>query len=114
LKESKATIKTLWGKSGHYGHNAGGWWLFDQEKKAMVPGCLSIMLWLFLLTLVTFCYFLLLFLLFVNFGSYFLLSKGVRFVTFSTFFTAGNYDKLLFTRPRELLGFIVQGGNLKG
>jgi len=29
-------------------------------------------------------------------------------------FTAGNYDKLFFTGPGELLGFIVQGGNLKG
>jgi hypothetical protein len=54
------------------------------------------------------------FLLLVNFGSYFLLSKGVRFVTFCTFFTAGNYDKLFFTGPGELLCFIVQGGNLKG
>jgi len=32
---------------------------------------------------------------------------------FVPFFTAGNYDKLLFTGPGELLGFIVQGGNLK-
>jgi len=30
------------------------------------------------------------------------------------FFTAGNYDNLFFTGPGELLGFIVQGGNLKG
>ncbi len=30
------------------------------------------------------------------------------------FFTAGNYDKLFFTGPGELLGFIVQRGNLKG
>jgi hypothetical protein len=30
------------------------------------------------------------------------------------FFTVGNYDKLFFTGPGELLGFIVQGGNLKG
>jgi hypothetical protein len=42
------------------------------------------------------------------------MSKGVRFVTFFTFFTAGNYDKLFFTGLGELLGFIVQGGNLKG
>jgi hypothetical protein len=33
---------------------------------------------------------------------------------FVPFFTAGNYDKLFFTGPGELLGFIVQGGNLKG
>jgi hypothetical protein len=56
--------------------------------------------WLFLLTFFTFCYFLLLFLLLVKFGNYFLLSKGVRFVTFSTFFFASDYDKLLFTGPR--------------
>ncbi len=67
-----------------------------------------------MLTFFTFCYFWLLFLLLVTFESYFLLSKGVRFVFFEPFFTAGNYDKLLFTGPGELLGFIVQGGNLKG
>jgi hypothetical protein len=33
---------------------------------------------------------------------------------FVPFFTVGNYDKLFFTGPGELLGFIVQGGNLKG
>jgi len=33
---------------------------------------------------------------------------------FVSFFTAGNYDKLFFTGSGELLGFIVQGGNLKG
>jgi hypothetical protein len=33
---------------------------------------------------------------------------------FVPFFTAGNYDKLFFTGPGELLGFIVQRGNLKG
>jgi hypothetical protein len=33
---------------------------------------------------------------------------------FVPFFTTGNYDKLFFTGPGELLGFIVQGGNLKG
>jgi len=33
---------------------------------------------------------------------------------FVPFFTAGNYDKLFFTGLGELLGFIVQGGNLKG
>jgi len=76
----------------------------------MVPGCLSIMLWLFLLTLVTFCYFLLFFLLVVSFVNYFLLLKGVRFITICYFFTTGNYDKLFFTGPGELLGFIVQGG----
>jgi hypothetical protein len=32
---------------------------------------------------------------------------------FVPFFTAGNYDKLFFTGPGELLGFIVKGGNLK-
>ncbi len=33
---------------------------------------------------------------------------------FVPFFTAANYDKLVFTGLGELLGFIVQGGNLKG
>jgi hypothetical protein len=33
---------------------------------------------------------------------------------FVTFFTTSNYDKLLFTGPGELLGFIMQRGNLKG
>jgi len=33
---------------------------------------------------------------------------------FVPFCTAGNYDKLLFTGPGELLSFIVQWGNLKG
>jgi hypothetical protein len=59
-----------------------------------VPGFFSVMLWLFLLTFDTFCYFLLLFLLVGSFVSYFLLLKGVRFVTF---FTACNFDKLFFT-----------------
>jgi hypothetical protein len=49
---------------------------------------------------VDFFHFLLLlltFLLVVNFVSYFLLVKGVRFPTFCYFFTACNFDKLLFT-----------------
>jgi len=62
-----------------------------------VPGYFSVMLWLFLLTFFTFCYFLLFFLLLVSFVSYFLLSKGVRFVTFCYFFTACNFQQLLFT-----------------
>ncbi len=33
---------------------------------------------------------------------------------FVPFFTTGNCDKLFFTGPGELLGFIVKGGNLKG
>ncbi len=49
---------------------------------------------LFLLTFFTFSYF---FLLFVSFVIYFLLLKGVRFVIFYYFFTACNFDKLLFT-----------------
>jgi len=59
---------------------------------------------------VDFSYFLLFFLLVVSFVNYFLLLKGVRFITICYFFTAGNYDKLFFTGPGELLGFIVQGG----
>jgi len=50
-----------------------------------------------------FCYFLLLFLMVVSFVSYFLLLKGVRFVTF---FTVCNFDKLLFTVPGGS-GFIL-------
>jgi len=46
---------------------------------------------------VDFFHFLLLFLLVVSFVSYFLLVKGVRFVTFCYFFTICNFDKLLFT-----------------
>ncbi len=46
---------------------------------------------------VDFFHFLLLFLLVVSFVSYFLLVKGVRFVIFCYFFTAYNFDKLLFT-----------------
>jgi len=42
---------------------------------------------------------LLLFLLLVTFISYFLLLKGVRFVTFCYFFTACNFHKLLFIGP---------------
>jgi hypothetical protein len=38
------------------GH-ASGWWLFDEEKYTAVPGCFHVMLWLFLLTFFTFCYF---------------------------------------------------------
>jgi hypothetical protein len=45
---------------------------------------------------VDFSYFLLLFLLVVNFVNYFLLVKGVRFVTF---FTGCNFEQLLFTGP---------------
>jgi len=45
-------------------------------------GCLSAVLWLFVLTLVTFCYFLLL------------------FVTFVTFVTGGKFYKLLFIGER--------------
>jgi hypothetical protein len=55
------------------------------------------MLRLLLLTFFTFCYFWLLFLLLVTFVSYFLLVKGVRFVSFRYFFTACNFDKLFFT-----------------
>ncbi len=44
-----------------------------------------------------FCYFLLLFLLDINFVSYFLLVKGVRFVTFCYFFTSCNFEQLFFT-----------------
>jgi hypothetical protein len=50
-----------------------------------VPGCFF-----------DFFHFLLLFKLFVTFVSYFLLLKGVRFITFS-FFTACNFQQLLFT-----------------
>jgi len=46
---------------------------------------------------VDFFHFLLLFLLFVTFVTYFLLLKGVRFVTFCYFFIGCNFDKLLFT-----------------
>ncbi len=49
---------------------------------------------------VDFFHFLLLvviFLLLVTFVSYFLLLKGVRFVTFCYFFIACNFHKLLFT-----------------
>jgi hypothetical protein len=70
--------------------------MFDQEKNTRVPGCFTIMLWLFLLIFFTFCYFSYFFLLVVSFVSYFLLLKGVRFVTF---FTACNFDKLFFTVP---------------
>ncbi len=45
---------------------------------------------------VDFFHFLLLFLLVVSFDSYFLLVKGVRFVTF---FTTCNFHVLLFTGP---------------
>jgi hypothetical protein len=48
---------------------------------------------LFLLTFSLFVTFLLL----VTFISYFLLLKGVRFVTFCYFFTACNFHKLPFT-----------------
>jgi hypothetical protein len=57
----------------------------------------SVMLRLLLLIFFTFCYFLLPFLLLVTFINYFLLVKGVRFVTFCYFFTACNFDKLFFT-----------------
>jgi hypothetical protein len=73
--------------------------LFDQEKNKAVPGCFIVMLRLFLLTFFTFCYFLLLFLLLITFVSYFLLLKGVRFVTFCYFFTACNFQQLFFTGP---------------
>ncbi len=46
---------------------------------------------------VDFFHFLLFFLLFVTFINYFLLLKGVRFVTF---FTACNFHKLFFTIER--------------
>jgi len=55
---------------------------------------------------VDFFHFLLLFLLVVSFVSSFLLLKGVRFVTFCYFFTACNFDKLLFTVPGGA-GFIL-------
>ncbi len=66
---------------------------------------------------VDFWYFLLLFLLVVSFVSYFLLLKGLSFVTFCYFFIGCNFDKLLFTGPggpgwRVL--FIVRRGNLEG
>ncbi len=68
--------------------------MFDQEKKHSGA-------WLFersdVVVFVDFSYFLLLFLLVVNFISYFLQAKGVRFVTF---FTTCNFHKLLFTGPR--------------
>ncbi len=66
----------------------------------MVLRFFSVMLRLFLLTLVTFYYFLLLFLLVVSSVSYFLLGLGVRFVTFVIFFIGRKFSKLLFTRFR--------------
>jgi hypothetical protein len=61
-------------------------------------------------------HFLLLFLLFINFGSYFLLSKGVRFVTFCTFFllliTMINY--FLLGQEGQDLYFIHCGTRGKG
>ncbi len=68
----------------------------------MVGGCLRekntkrcmVVLGRCLAVFLVLCYFLLLFLLFVTFVSYFLLLKGVKFVTF---FTACNFQQLLFT-----------------
>ncbi len=50
-----------------------------------------------MLTFFTFCYFLLLFLLLVSFLNYFFTIEGSFFVTF---FTVGNFHKLLFTIER--------------
>jgi hypothetical protein len=61
-----------------------------------MPGCLPMMPRLFLLTLVTFCYFLYLFLLVVNLNSYFLLGLGVRNVIFLLVVTI---YKLFFIGP---------------
>jgi len=87
------------------GKKQSGAWLFSRDA------------WLFLLTFFTFCYFLLLFLLVVSFVSYFLLVKGVSFVTFCYFFTGCNFDKLLFTvKKGQGEGFysLCEGGTWKG
>jgi hypothetical protein len=63
-----------------------GSWLFDEEKYTRVHGCFNAMPDCFLL----------IFLLFISFVTYFLLLKGVRFVTFCYFFTVCNFHKLLF------------------
>jgi hypothetical protein len=55
------------------------------------------MLWLFFVDFFHFLLLLVTFLLVVSFVSYFLLVKGVRFVTFCYFFTGCNFEQLLFT-----------------
>jgi hypothetical protein len=75
--------------SAHYARSAGGWGLFDDQKQTVVQGCLNVVRGCFRWPFSPFVTFLLL----VTFVSYFLLLKGVKFVTF---FTACNFHKLLF------------------
>jgi hypothetical protein len=83
--------------SVHYARSAGGWRLFDQEKPPTVQGCFTrrggCFCWLFSF-LVTFTFF------FIARNFYKLLfttETGVRFVGFFFFFTVCNFYKLLFT-----------------
>jgi len=70
---------------------AGG--CLTRKKNVAVPGCLSIMLWLFLLIFFTFCYFLIAH----NFCKLlFIIERGKVCYFLLLFFTACNFDKLFF------------------
>ncbi len=92
--------------SGHYARNAWGLRPFDHQKYTVVLRPFSVMLRPLLLTFFTFCYFLLLFILFVTFSNYFLLLKVQCLLLFVTFFTACNFHKLLFLLLRTTRGII--------
>ncbi len=88
-------LQSLYIWSGHYAHKDAGWRLCDHKKGPVVAGCFLVVAGCFCWPFSLFVTFLLL----VTFISYFLLLKGVKFVTFCYFFTTCNFHKLFFTGP---------------